>query len=95
MIFLWGMKKNRELIIKMNGHTNNLLRHYRQQRETTFVNFLFTVWQQSPDTLRSTLKGKNLLHKEQILSLKSCPTFTRDAKMKMAELFPLKRSRSP
>ena len=37
----------------------------------------------------STSTGKNLLLGEQILSIKSRPSFRWEAKMKIAELFPL------
>ena len=40
----------------------------------------------------STLKGKNLLQQEQILSVKSCPYEKKETKMKMAVLFPLTMS---
>ena len=38
----------------------------------------------------STVKGKNLLQKEQILSFKSRPTLRKEARTNMAELLPLK-----
>ena len=48
--------------------------------------------QHSPSKMGLTLKGKNLLHKEQISSFKSRPPFRREANLKMAEVFPLKAS---
>ena len=47
----------------------------------------WTTW---PFQNGSTLKGKNLLLEEQILFYKSIPIWRREAKMKMAELLPLK-----
>ena len=49
----------------------------------------------SPFKIGSTLKGKNLLLKEQILFFKSWPLLRWEAKMKIEELLPWKRTHSP
>ena len=60
------------------------------QRVTTFVIPVFFPGQKRHFEMGSTLKGKNLLQKEQILFFKSYPKFRREAKMKIAQLLPLR-----
>ena len=49
-----------------------------------------TPWREKPFQKGSTLEGKNLLLEEQILSYKSSAPWRREAKVKLAELLPLK-----
>ena len=59
-------------------------------KETTLVTSCLLQWLMNPYIQRSTLKVKNLLLKEQILSLKSRLPLIRAAKMQVEELLPLK-----
>ena len=55
-----------------------------------FSDFLFALLaEEALPKKGSTLEGKNLLLKEQILSFKSLPSFRREAKMNIEELLPL------
>ena len=69
---------------KVNGYTFMFEHHFT--KGSNFVTSCLLPWRRNPSKLGFTLKGKNLLLEEQILSFKSESQLRREGKMKLAEL---------